>query len=559
MKAELETIMHMYRQKRYDDCIKEVKSKLKKTPNSLHLLNYQAMAYSALKKDREALDSYQKIIKNDPSLPGPYYNKGIILKRNGRVEEAIDSYKKAISLKPDYVQAYNNLGVLYKDNEKYEDAIKMFTKAKEIQPDHQNSYYNLGLIKKEQGLSEEALDLFLKVLNLNPEHGEANFNISLIKTDSGLLEQAEKYLRTVLKLDEKNENAAISLANLFRNMGNYKNSVSVLRNIIEVNANNKTLLHYLGLCLVTVGEFQEGWKAIENIWEKEDRKSSGWFNRAKEIWEGRITKKTLVLWRRAQGVGEDIIFLGLVPEVKEMCGAVSVYVDPRLQSLCKRSMPEINFVKDVDELKEVESDYHLPLGSVPGLIRNDIRDFDKTVTGYLKADPERVKLIRNELKLNGKTVIGISWKSFKSLNQIKKSVQLQNFGHIFTGLDVVLVNLQYGDVEDEIKEFKEETGIDVLQCASVDNREDLDGLAALIEACDMVVSTSNVTIHLAGALAKETWVLLPYVKVNFWWILERNDSVWYPSLTLYRQPTLDDWDSVYGSIRKDLEKRLQCN
>ena len=99
----------MYRQKRYKECIKEVKSKLKRAPNSLHLLNYQAMAYSALKRDKEALLSYQKIIKKDPSLAGPYYNMGIILKRNGRVEEAIDSYKKAISLKSDYVQAYNNL------------------------------------------------------------------------------------------------------------------------------------------------------------------------------------------------------------------------------------------------------------------------------------------------------------------------------------------------------------------------------------------------------------------------------------------------------------------
>ena len=98
----------MYRQRRYDECIKEVKSKLKKTPNSLHLLNYQAMAYSALKRDKEALLSYQKIIKNDPKLAGPYYNMGIILRRNERVEEAISNYKKAISLKPDYVQAYNN-------------------------------------------------------------------------------------------------------------------------------------------------------------------------------------------------------------------------------------------------------------------------------------------------------------------------------------------------------------------------------------------------------------------------------------------------------------------
>ncbi len=119
-KAELEVIGNMYRQQRYDECIQEVKSKLKQSPNSLHLLNYQAMAYAALKRDKEALLSYQKIIKKDSTLPGPYYNMGIILKRNKRIEEAIDNYKKAIYLKPDSVQAYNNLGVLYQEREEYE-------------------------------------------------------------------------------------------------------------------------------------------------------------------------------------------------------------------------------------------------------------------------------------------------------------------------------------------------------------------------------------------------------------------------------------------------------
>ena len=478
----------MYRQRRYDDCIKEVKSKLKQTPNSLHLLNYQAMAYSALKRDKEALLSYQKIIKKEPTLAGPYYNMGIILKRNERIEEAIDNYKKAISLKPDYVQAYNNLGVLYKDSKRYENAIEMFTKAKELQPDHQNSYYNLALIKKEQDLNEEAIELLLKVIDLNPDHSKAKYDIAFIYSQ--------------------------------------------------------------------LGRFAEGWKYFEYRWKVAQFNKIVWPIQDKPLWKGEKGKR-VALWRE-QGIGDQIIFLSLLPEVKEMCSTLSVYVDPRLQTLCRHAMPEINFVKDIEELQKVECDYHLPLGSVPGLIRNDISDFDRTVKGYLKADPKRVEAIRNELQLEGKTVIGISWKSINSLNQLKKSIQLRDMERIFSGLDVVLVNLQYGDVDDEIREFKEATGIDVVQCASVDNREDLDGLAALIEACDLVVSITNVTVHLAGALAKETWVLLHYVSIYFW-LLERTDSIWYPSLSLYRQPTLDDWDSVYASIRKDLETRLQCN
>ena len=270
------------------------------------------------------------------------------------------------------------------------------------------------------------------------------------------------------------------------------------------------------------------------------------------IWKGEKGKH-VALWKE-QGIGDDIIFLSLVPEVKEMCSSVSVYVDPRLLLLCRRAMPGINFVEDEKGLKSVNSDYHLPLGSVQGLIRNDISDFDRTVTGYLKADPQRIEAIRKELQLNGKKVIGISWKS-SSTSYDTKSIQLKDMEDMFSGLDVVLVNLQYGDVDDEIRAFTEETGIEVVQCASVDNREDLDGLAALIEVCDLVISTSNVTVHMAGALAKETWVLLHYVTL-YYWLLERPDSIWYPTLRLYRQKSLNDWNSVYDSIQKDLQRKL---
>ena len=119
-------------------------------------------------------------------------------------------------------------------------------------------------------------------------------------------------------------------------------------------------------------------------------------------------------------------------------------------------------------------------------------------------------------------------------------------------LDVVPVN-QHGDVDDEIA-FTEETGIEVVQCASVDNREDLDGLAALIEVCDLVISTSNVTVHMAGVSKRDMGAFtLCYGKLR---LLERPDSVWYPRSKHYRQASLNDWDYVYTAIRKDLQNKL---
>ena len=134
-------------------------------------------------------------------------------------------------------------------------------------------------------------------------------------------------------------------------------------------------------------------------------------------------------------------------------------------------------------------------------------------------------------------------------------MELMDLSKVFMDLDITLVSLQYGEVDKEIREFKKETGIEVLQCPSVDNRDDLDGLAALIEVCDLVVSTSNVTIHLAGALGKETWVLLPYV-AQFWWLLDRTDSIWYPSLKLYRQKKFGDWEAITLGLRQDLMNKI---
>ena len=651
----------MYRLKRYDDCIKELKERLKTSPNSLHLLNYQAMAYSALKMDKEALTCYQKIIRIDTSLAGPYYNMGIILKRLGRIEEAVECYKKAILLKPDYVQAYNNLGIVYKDRKQYEKAIKMFMKAKEIQPDHQNSYYNLALIKKEQGLDEEASEIFLKVLELNPEHTEAKYNAERTCNELGIkfnekgnyklalkyfkiftelqpssaigyynmgntyldlkdLKSAETLFKSSLRVEPQFEAAHSNLGVVYRSLGQLKKSISSYKEAIKINPKNpnnyynkaitfkqagkifeaeenykKALLldpkhigsyhnlsliyeqrgqikealsvaknilkfepnhpdtkHAIGKFSLQLGLFREGWRNYEYRWKIFPGNKAGFPIQNKPFWKGE-KGKTIVIWKE-QGIGDQIICLSLIPEVQQMCSSLSVYIDPRLHSLCRRAMPNINIIPDEKSLKVQKCDFHIPIQSIGRLIRNDISDFDRTVNGYLKADPQRVEAIRKELKLEGKTAIGISWKSFNT-GYKTKSICLRDMERMFAGLDIVLVNLQYGDVADEIKEFKEEAGIEVLQCASVDNREDLDGLAALIEACDLVVSTSNVTVHMAGALAKKTWVMLNYVPI-YYWLLERTDSVWYPTLTLYRQPILDDWGSVFSSIRSDLRRQL---
>jgi tetratricopeptide (TPR) repeat protein len=344
-----------------------------------------------------------------------------------------------------------------------------------------------------------------------------------------------------------------SLAEVLHLTGKTNEAIEILKKIIKIKPDFDKAYFNLSLMKLIFSNFKEGWQQYEYRWKVKPFREVKWPFAREEMWNNEEGKR-VSLWKE-QGIGDEIIFLGLIPEAKERSQSLAVYIDPRLVPLCERSMPGIKFFGDTKEFEKQAFDYHMPMGSLPRLFRSDIKDFDRTAHGYLKADELRVDILRREMGLEGKRVIGISWKSIRSLTTSKKSMMLKDFGMMFKGMDVVLLNLQYGDVQEEIDEFTQATGIEILQCESVDNREDLDGLAALIELCDLVVSTSNITIHLAGALGKETWVLLPYV-ANFWWLLDRTDSIWYPALRLYRQKTLDDWGGVLSNINKDLQKKF---
>ena len=558
-------------------------------PTNITILYNLANCLFNAKDFKEAIETCSKIIALDASFYYAYNRIGLCYIQLEDEEKSKAFFEKALQIRPDYLEGLTNYGFVLRKLRNYSLATVQFKKALSIDPNSNEALVNLvkayfdegrlpkaievakkGLISKPNNIPilknlieslllsdrlEEASSACKKLLSMNKNDADTINVMGLICERKGFYKDAKDHFLKALKLNKNLVLAKINIATIHQLEVKIDKANKIYTDLIKEFPENAEVIYRKSAFSLQMENFEEGWRYYEYRWKVFPMNKIVWPIQNKPLWKGEKGGR-VALWKE-QGIGDQIILLSLVPEVQEMCRSLSVYVDPRLHSLCRRAMPEINFVKDMEELKEVESDYHLPLGSVPGLIRNDISDFDRTVKGYLKADPKRVEAIRQELQLDGKTVIGISWKSMDT-NYKKKSIQLRDMERLFSGLDVVLVNLQYGDVDDEIREFRQATGIDVVQCASVDNREDLDGLAALIEACDLVVSTSNVTVHLAGALAKETWVTLAF-SANFWWLLERTDSIWYPSLSLYRQPTLDDWDSVYTEIRKDLEMRFLCD
>ena len=566
-------------------CLSTTLKLIKIYPMEPFLLNLAGVVNASMQNYEQAVTSYKKALSLNSKYIEVYNNIGVAYKDWGRPKIALKYLNEAIRLNPSYAEAYNNLGNAEKDLSQLDKAIENYSKAIEINPGYVDAMCNKGISLALQEKYEKALELYQHALTLDPENMEIKYFISDTFFNLGKYKDAQVLINP-LKCDTILDFKFCKLfAKILQKTGN-KHALKYYKKALNINGEDDDLLNNIGTLFfdnkkigfairffeaskrlnpfnyrsilnlaysqLMEGRYKEGWSNYEYRWKVSPLDNAVWPIRDKDIWNGEKAKD-VILWRE-QGIGDDILFLGLILEAQDRSKKLSVYLDPRLVSLCKRSMKEIDFFA-YETVIEQKADFHLPMGSLPRLFRQTEDDFKKTKRSYLKADPERVKAITSELGLEGKKVIGISWKSIKSLNTLKKSLTLLEFGAIFEGLDVTLVNLQYGDVNKEINEFEEETGIKIVQCGSVNNREDLDGLAALIEACDLVVSTSNVTIHLAGALGKDTWVLLPFVS-SFWWLLNRDDSVWYPSIKIYRQKKFGDWIQSLAEIKDNLNMKF---
>jgi ADP-heptose:LPS heptosyltransferase len=181
-------------------------------------------------------------------------------------------------------------------------------------------------------------------------------------------------------------------------------------------------------------------------------------------------------------------------------------------------------------------DAHAPLGSLPrilGLLPEQVAHRSKP---YFKSDPLKREIFSNQVNIDGsKITCGIAWSSKNQKIGVHKSMALSQWAPVLQNTQVEFVNLQYGDVDEEIKNVQAELGRTIRQVPGLDVHRDIDGLIALIDACDVVITTSNVTAHLAGALGKTGALLVPHAQGKIWyWHLEDARSMWYPSLQMFR-------------------------
>ena len=501
-----------------------------------------------------AIDSYKSALKLEPDFADAYYNMGNALRVKGSLGAAIDSYKRALKLKPDFADAYNNMGTTLKDHGEINQAIDSYKRALKLKPDFADAHNNMGLALVQKDDLGAAMESYKWALTIKPDFAEANNNMGIALMEQGEFDAAIDSYKRALQLKPDYVDAHNTMGLALVEGGDLDAAMESYKRAVMIDPHHADAHHNMSLELLKDQKFEQGFKLNEWRWKAKTIQSIGTpLKTSKPLWGGE-KNKTVFVWGE-QGIGDEIMFASLIPELYAISSKLIVQCDKRLIPLLQRSFPkDITYQSDRSLVTEDSYDFHTPIGSLARVFRTSLDSFQKTSDGYLCHDEAKTNRLRQELLMGEvKTLIGISWKTTSALsNSNKRNIALPELAQVLNSSETRLVCLQYGDVSEEIDLLKKEFGIDVMHVSEIDNRNDIDGLASLIMACDKIVSTTNATVHLAGALGAATKVLVPFF-ARWIWGRTLSHSPWYSSVTVYRQNRTGDWGNVLNALSKGMK------
>ena len=508
----------------------------------------------------ESVNAYYKVLEIDPNNADAYNNLGNILGSSGKLEEAVDTYRKALEINPNDIKIYNNLSLALKRQGKLAEAIDTYHKVLEIDSTDVGTYRNLGMVLAEQGELEEAIDAYCKALEIDSTDARTHNNFGIILKEQGKLEEAIDAYCKALEIAPGYADAYNNLGNVLQLQGNFEEAVVVYQKALEINSQFSEAHKNLGMLLLLTGEFEHGWKKYEWRWECHDFPSEN-RNFPQPAWDGMsLSGKSILVWTE-QGIGDEIMFANMLDTLSQMEVKIIAECEERLVPLFQRSFPKIQFVsrepKPNPILLDKNIDYQVPIGSLAQWLRTDESQFPNKGP-YLSASSEKVSQLRDKYEelTNDKLLVGISWKSINHGIKKEKSTILENWTPILSQPDCFFVNLQYGDTKQEIGEYRSATGILIYMDQEINPLTNLDDFAAQISALDLIISISNTTVHMSGALGKEVWTLLPYIP-DWRWMLKREDTPWYPTMKLFRQNQINDWSNVFQQVSLALKLHIK--
>lgn len=434
-------------------------------------------------------------------LSAKMFKQAVDFHRKGDTVQAMAFYKRTISRFPAFAEAHNNLGVILQALGKYEEALASFVRASTVKPDYIAAHNNGGNILKTLGRYEEALASYDRSIALNPDHEAYN-------NRGDLLERFQRYDEALEAYDQA----------------------------IALNPDHADAYWNKSLLFLSTGNYEKGWMLYEWRWQREKYKTLS-SRYVKPLWIGDadVRGKTILI-HQEQGLGDTIQMMRYVPMLSEQGAKVVLKVKDNLLPLMK-DLPGVECVMKQEEPLP-DYDLHCPFMSLPLAFKTTLETIPTSLP-YLKA-PES-KSIYWKARLGDKILprVGMAWSGAAGhANDRNRSVPLPKILPLLScGAEFHSLQKEYRDADRKLVIHEERIKDHCYDLA------DFSDTAALIEEMDLVISVDTAVAHLAGALGKPVWIILPHT-ADYRWMADRQDSPWYPTAQLFRQPAFNDWDTV---------------
>lgn len=537
-----------------------MKNKNTKLEQRTHSLMVKGLDLQKKGQYAKAIKTFDQVLKEAPQHYYARLNKGLTYVFMNEPVNASPVLHKLHEEFPEKIDVLRLCGKTYWMLNQYELAIQFYKRVIQLDPGNFDSWLDLSALFAANAQNTEALYFATQALSLNPTEPRGHLNLGCALSVMGRVDDAHYCFETVLKLSPDNVPALINIAVVQEKRGEIDAALSSLDRALSLTPKDSeqeaSIYYSKSYPLLSKGNLKEGWSMYAYGFKPNNKLSRGpkrKFNVPQ--WSGEaIDNKKLLIWRE-QGLGDELMFAHIIPETFALCGNVIIECEERLISLFQRSFPHCQVRKQhFDGLSGLASihdfDYHIPMGSLAGLFRNDIASFHRGKP-YLIPDPIHAEdFARRLAPYQNKKMVGICWRSgVVNADRSLHYVPLSSWQPIFDVQNTVFVNLQYGDCAQELQQAREVLGVEIIGWPDLDLRNDLEGVAALMANLDCVISVGTAVAQMAGALGNHLMLLTP----RGWTLFGQNHYPWFGNTELFVAEANQSVEPLIPEIAKRLE------
>jgi tetratricopeptide (TPR) repeat protein len=477
-----------------------------------------------------------------------------------RYRDADEAYGRALAIQPDLEAAWLGRACVFSDLKRYDDAFAAYARLFAVNPRSLEARLARGELFASLKRHDEALADFDDVLASNPAEAAAWVGRGNMLTDLKRYDEAFAAFDRALSINGQLESAWSGRGNALTDLARYDEALAAYDEGLGRCPGSADLEFAKSLVKLNLRDFATGWDLYERRFESIDNKVYyatvlKKLNLKIALDRSELAGKNVAVLAE-QGIGDEIMFSSILPDLAADAKAVTCECDARLAPLLARSFPAIDFIGRQDAPSvPAGAEVVIKQASLASIYRRDAAAFPQRP--YLKAEATRVSEWREQLNrlAAGRLKVGITWRGGIAQTRINdRSLDLARLD-VLTGVpDTCFVNLQYGKIDDELARFNQAHPASAIARPLEDTSNEIDDLAALISALDLVISVQNTTVHLSGALGVPCWGLMPF-RPEWRYGTEGRGMIWYPSVELFRQPKAGDWDAVLQEVRTRLAQQ----